>query len=108
MVAYWHTFKIDSDRLIPMKPETRPETAEDSSKLKTTALSPDEFLTTKELMRLLKIKHRQTIYELISSGLPAILVGRSYRFIKHEVVEFLKSQSNHRTSKKISKPQRNR
>ena len=57
-------------------------------------LSTDEFLTTKELMTLLKIKHRQTIYSLIDEGMPKILVGRSYRFIKHEIITFLKNKSS--------------
>ena len=54
-------------------------------------IAPDEFLTTSELMRLLKIKHKQTVYGLIQEGLPAILVGKNYRFIKNDVVNFLKS-----------------
>ena len=52
-----------------------------------------EFLTTKELMELFKIKHRQTIYELIKDGMPAIQIGRSYRFQMFEVMNYLKNQS---------------
>ena len=70
------------------------ELAEDLSlKVKTQDLSADEFLTTKELMRLLKIKHRKTIYRLIDEGMPHIMVGRHYRFIKQEVVSYLKESS---------------
>lgn len=50
----------------------------------------DEFLTTQELMRLLKVKHKQTIYKLIADGMPAISVGKNYRFIKAEVITFLR------------------
>lgn len=52
----------------------------------------DEFLTTKELMRLLKIGHRQTVYKLIEQGMPAILVGKNYRFCKDEVIAYFKTQ----------------
>ncbi|MDA9101051.1 helix-turn-helix domain-containing protein [Omnitrophica bacterium] len=63
-------------------------------------LSPDEFLTTKELMQLFKIKHRQTVYDLIKDGLPVILIGRSYRFVKEEVLQFLKRHAKKRFSVK--------
>ena len=56
-------------------------------------ISEEEFLTTHELMKLLKIKHKQTIYKLIQQGMPAIIVGKNYRFIKEEVVTFLKEES---------------
>lgn len=82
-----------------MQPEAKPEAANFAAKIESATLSPEEFLTTRELMRLLKIKHRQTIYELISSGLPAILVGRSYRFIKTEVIDYLKQSRNHKRIK---------
>lgn len=61
-----------------------------------------EFLTTRELMRLLKIKHKQTIYALIEEGLPSVLVGRSYRFFRSEVIQFLKRRSNHKRRRRIS------
>ncbi len=61
--------------------------------IKMNRITQEEFLTTKELMHLLKIKHRQTIYSLIEGGLPKIVIGRSYRFIKHEVITFLKKPS---------------
>lgn len=53
-------------------------------------IAPEEFLTTAELMDMLKIKHRQTVYDLIKDGMPSITVGRSYRFIKAEVINFLR------------------
>ena len=53
----------------------------------------EEFLTTEELMRLLRIGHKQTIYKLIKEGLPALRVARNYRFIKHEVIDYLKTRS---------------
>lgn len=64
------------------------------------SLSNDEFLTTQELMQLLKIKHKQTIYNLIRDGMPAISVGKNYRFIKAEVVEFLREFSKNDTHRK--------
>lgn len=63
-------------------------------------ISNDEFLTTKELMRLLKVKHKQTIYKLVGDGMPAISVGKNYRFIKHEVIQFLKEASQMKGYKK--------
>gem|GEM_PF-3342946 len=63
-------------------------------------ISNDEFLTTKELMQLLKVKHKQTIYKLIDDGMPAINVGKNYRFIKHEVIEFLKGLSRNEPNRK--------
>lgn len=66
------------------------------------ALSSDEFLTTRELMHLLKIRHKQTIYGLIGEGLPAVLVGRSYRFFRSEVIQFLKQCRNHKRRRQIS------
>lgn len=62
--------------------------------IKMDRIAQEEFLTTKELMQLLKIKHRQTIYSLIDVGLPKIVVGRTYRFIKQEVITFLKNHPN--------------
>ena len=61
----------------------------------------EDFLTTKELMKFLKIKHRLTIYNFIKQGMPAIKVGKDYRFIKSEVVGFFKSKSS-RSAKKSS------
>ena len=60
----------------------------------TKIIQPEEFLTTEELMSLLKIGHKQTIYKLIKQGLPALRVARNYRFIKHEVVAYLKAHSS--------------
>lgn len=57
------------------------------------ALLPDEFLTTHELMKLLKIKHRQTLYALIEAGMPAIFVGKNYRFIRQEVIDYFKQNA---------------
>ena len=69
------------------------ETIQQDPKVHSTALSPDAFLTTHELMKLLKIKHQQTIYALIKDGMPAILVGKNYRFIKQEVVDYFKQNA---------------
>ena len=56
----------------------------------TQAIPVDEFLTTKELMRFLKIKHRLTIYNFIKQGMPAIKVGKDYRFVKQEVIGYFR------------------
>jgi excisionase family DNA binding protein len=53
----------------------------------------DQFLTTYELMSMLKIKNKQTIYKLIGQGLPVVMVGKQYRFITQEVIDFLKQKS---------------
>lgn len=69
-------------------------------KVRKVSISPEEFLTTKELMRLLRIKHKQTVYALIEEGLPMILVGRSYRFLKSEVMALLENKTVSRNGKK--------
>ena len=61
-----------------------------ATKLRRSLFSPEEILTTRELMRLLKIRHRATIYNLISHGLPVLICGKNYRFIRHEVIGFLR------------------
>ena len=57
------------------------------------AIPTEEFLTTKELMKFLKIKHRLTIYNFIKQGMPAIKVGKDYRFIKSEVIGFFRNST---------------
>ncbi len=74
-----------------------------SAKVRTVTVSPDEFLTTSELMKLIKIKHRKTIYDLVEDGMPAILVGKNYRFIRQEVIDYFKQNTrvlNNNGSKK--------
>ncbi|GEM_PF-6312425 len=61
--------------------------------------SPVEFLTTKELMNFLKIKHKQTIYQLIREGMPTFSIGKSYRFDLAEVVYYLKQISKKKRAK---------
>ena len=63
------------------------------TKLRRSSFSPEEILTTHELMRLLKIRHRQTIYNLIREGMPVIIAGRNFRFIQSEVIAFLRQDS---------------
>ena len=63
------------------------------TKLRRSFFSPEEILTTYELMRLLKIRHRQTIYNLIKDGMPVIIAGRNFRFIQSEVIAFLRQHS---------------
>ena len=67
--------------------------------VKRRALRLEEFLTTEELMALLKIGHKQTVYKLIKQGMPAILVGKNYRFLKHEVIAFLKDETRKKRRK---------
>ena len=64
------------------------------------SIPKEEFLTTHELMQLLKIKNRRTIYDLLDQGMPTIRVGKNYRFIKHEVIEFLKRWTESRRVKR--------
>ncbi len=61
--------------------------------VKTSSISPDEVVTTKGLMELLKIKNKRTIYELIKEGMPTIRAGRNLRFIKNEVLDFLRKRT---------------
>lgn len=56
------------------------------------AIPAEEFLTTYEVQKLLKIKHKQTIYKLIHEGMPAIKIGKDYRFIRGEVIGYLKNE----------------
>ena len=63
-------------------------------KVKKSFVRGDEFLTTAELMALLKVRHKQTIYKLIGEGMPKILVGRHYRFLKSDVIDFLKRRGS--------------
>ena len=72
------------------------------------ALTQEEFLTTKELMKLFKIKHRQTIYKLIEKGLPKIMVGNSYRFIKQEIINFFKNTSRNIVLEKLQQSAKKR
>ena len=67
---------------------------QNSTKITQSEIAPEEFLTTKELMQLLKIRHKQTIYSLIEEGMPAVSVGRNYRFIRQEVIHYLKEHSS--------------
>jgi len=69
--------------------------------VKQVSLPPEEFLTTHELMHLLKVRHRKTIYDLIAGGMPAILVGKNYRFVKSDVIHFLKERTLERAKKHV-------
>ena len=77
----------------------RPVETQSLPEVKQVSLPPEEFLTTHELMKLLKVKHRKTIYDLIASGMPAILVGKNYRFMKGDVIHFLKERTRERGKK---------
>ena len=58
-----------------------------------TSDSNEEILTTEEVCKLLRIS-RQTIYKLVEQGkLPGTKVGQSYKFLKSELIESLKSRS---------------
>ena len=69
-------------------------------------METSEILTTKELMVLLKVRHKQTIYRLIGEGLPAMTVGKSFRFIRGEVVNFLKANSKRTRKIQVGRPKR--
>ena len=76
---------------------------EERPALSSQTIPTEEFLTTHELMRILKIKNRLTIYSFIKQGMPVIRVGKSYRFIKSEVVEFFKARSLHLVKERENK-----
>ncbi len=82
-----------------MLPETK-EVKSSQPTVKQHTLNPEELLDTKDLMHFLKISHRKTIYKLIDRGLPKIVVGHEYRFIKDEVLSFLRTTSEGRRAKK--------
>ena len=49
-----------------------------------------EILTTEEVCKLLRLS-RQTVYKLVEHGkLPGTKVGQSYKFLRSELIEFLK------------------
>ena len=55
--------------------------------------SSEEILTTEEVCKLLRVS-RQTIYKLIEQRrLPGTKVGQSYKFLKSELIEFLKGSA---------------
>ena len=56
-------------------------------------LSQGELLTTEELMTLLKIGHKHTIYKLIRQGMPVMVEGRRYQFNPKAVINFLKRKT---------------
>jgi excisionase family DNA binding protein len=51
----------------------------------------EQFLSTKELMALLRVS-RSTISRLLEEGLPCLKVGGQNRFLKEEVIEWLKER----------------
>ena len=67
------------------------------------SLTPADFLTVRDLLALLKIKHPQTIYTLVKKGMPAIRVGKSFRFIKHEVIDYFRKNSQRNTKRHRTK-----
>lgn len=48
------------------------------------------YLTSKEAMNYLNIKSSKTLKGLIASGLPIINMGKSLRFKKDDIDEFMK------------------
>ena len=59
-----------------------------------TLVEPSGFLTTGEVLAYLKVKSR-TIYRLIRTGeLPAVRVGRQWRFRRSDLDAWLDSQRN--------------
>lgn len=62
-------------------------------KVKATSIGPEEILTTMDLQKFLKINHKRTIYDLIKQGMPVIKAGRNFRFIKQEVLNFLRRRT---------------
>ena len=55
----------------------------------------EEILTTEEVCKLLRVS-RQTVYKLVDQGkLPGMKVGQSYKFLKSELIGFLKGNGSH-------------
>ena len=54
--------------------------------MKPEALIKIEILSTPELMRLLKIKHKQTVCNLVREGLPATVASGHYRFDQAAII----------------------
>lgn len=79
--------------MLAMVPLAKSLSEQDRTRLRKVALPPEEFLTTEELMHLLQIKHKQTLYRLIHQGMPFTLSGSAYRFDKSAVIAFLKRAS---------------
>lgn len=50
--------------------------------------SSEEYLTTSELMDMLKIKQASTIANYRERGLPFTMIGRNYRYPREGVVEW--------------------
>ncbi len=63
--------------------------------------APSPYLTTPELMQVLKIRHKVTIYNLIEQGMPTLRLGKDYRFHWPEVYDFLRQA----TGKKLRRRQ---
>lgn len=57
------------------------------------------YLTRKEVKNYLKIKDDRTIKALINEGLPAIQVGKSIRFSKEAIDDFMKEHEVITTNK---------
>jgi len=53
-------------------------------------------LTTAELMSLLKVRHKQTIYKLIKEGLPHSMTNGGYYFDPLRVIAHLRTTSGNR------------
>jgi excisionase family DNA binding protein len=67
-------------------------------------MNDDHFLTTEEVLDYLQVNLR-TIYRLIKAGkIPAVRVGRQWRFRKHDIDTWLNSNRSHSRSGVMDRP----
>lgn len=49
-----------------------------------------EYLTSEQAMKLLKIKSYKSLRSYVANGLPVITIGRSRRYTKESIDQFMK------------------
>ena len=65
-------------------------------------MAEEGFLTTEEVLEYLQVNLR-TVYRLIKAGkIPAVRVGRQWRFRKRDIDAWLESQRSHQTAARHS------
>src|SRR5262245_10922831 len=70
-------------------------------------IEDDETLTVEQVSKFLKL-HQRTIYKLVRSGIiPGRIVGNSWRFLRSEVIKFLRAKEA-RVGDSTSRPRKSR
>lgn len=59
-------------------------------------LESGELISTNHAIKLLGGINRQTLYKYINEGLPALRVGKSYKFRAEELLNFVQERKGHR------------